>query len=549
MNTQINEAIPHQPEADTFDLRKSWEYMRNAAIGHKLMILLSSMLTVSIMLAYIIIWPKVYATEVIIIADSEDDRQRTEFYNQWNLFRNNNLRDEVSLISTRAVLVNTIDELGLTYDDVYHPFLSYAAHLWGESLVGRNYRKLKYMILGRACDPNCPSEAEQLRGKTVRDFGLGVSMIPQTESYVGKVAVRASTPRVAEIANTLVEKYLEERKLRYIREAQTSLDSLHEETEKARVELTETEKLKEAFYTKENILLEFEKDKVEVGKWLELKSLIIEAEALRATLEENILEVEHQLEQEQSHVISARVYKQNSRKVILQDQRVQLQFGLKQTELVYTPDAPEVRDIKKQIAAVTEMIKNQEEMEESQFNEALSETYESLRQNRGRLLSQLAGVNAGLAIRKAAETEMRERVGKIPSKMKITREMGREHSIQETKYLSLQNKLTIAAVSLATISSAPSSIKVVDWAVPVDKASWPKTKMFLLLALVMGAVVGFLLGLFLDLIFQRVNRFSLTPQHIGDALFATVRKDPNRLCQVFSLQPQPKPSLLMKLTR
>ena len=264
MNTLANEAIPHRPEADTFDLRKSWEYMRRAAIGHKPLILLCTLFTVSIMLMYIMIWPSIYMAEVTVIADAEDDKQRTEFFSHWNVFRSNNLRDEVLLINSRTILEKTVDELGLTYDDIYHPFLSYAAHLWGESLVGRSYRKVKYTIFGRPCDPDCPSEEEKLRAATVRDFAKGVALIPAPESYVGTVAVRGSTPRVSEMANTLVDKFLEARKLRYLDEAQKSHDSLLVETEKAKAALLESEALMEIYYTEKNILLEFEKDRVEV---------------------------------------------------------------------------------------------------------------------------------------------------------------------------------------------------------------------------------------------------------------------------------------------
>lgn len=549
MNTQAYEAIPHRPEADTFDLRKSWEYMRQAAIGHKPLILLCTLFTVSLMLLYIMIWPSNYAAEVTVIADAEDDKQRVEFYSRWNVFRSNNLRDEVLLINSRVILEKTYDELDLTYDDVYHPFLSYAAHLWGESLVGSSYRKLKYAVFGRACDPDCPTEEERLRAAAVRDFASGVVLIPAPESYVGTVAVRASSPRVTEMANTLVDKFLEARKLRYLDEAQKSYDSLLAETEKAKAELLESEELKEIYYTEKNILLEFEKDRVEVTKWLELKSNIVESESVKASLENTILEIERQLEEEPQKLVSATVFTKNSRSVILQDQLVRLKITLKRTENLYRPESPEISDIQKQIAAVTEMLRNEEEMEESQFNEVLSDTYESLRRSRAELQSSLAGVTAGLAVKYAAEANLREDVSRIPAKIKDTHAMGREHAILENKFLALQDKLTIAAVSLATVASAPASIKIVEGAMPVDKPYWPKKKMFLLFALFLGAFGGFMLGLFLDLINPRVNRFSLGGDPAGHVLFVTLRKDPDRLSQIFSVPPQPEPSLLIRLTR
>ena len=549
MNTRDSEAIPHRPEADSFDLRKSWEYMRQAAIGHMALILLCSMLAAGLMLLYVMIWPSVYQAEVTIMAEAEDDKHRVDFYSHWNVFRTNNLRDEVNLINSRVILEKTADELGLTYDDVYHPFLSYAAHLWGESLVGKSYRKVKYAIFGRPCDPDCPSDEELLRAKMLYDFSKGVVLIPAPDSYVGNVAVRASSPRVAEIANTLTEKFLEQRKLRYLNEAQKSYDSLLAETEKAKAELVKAEQQKEAYYTENNILLEYEKDRVAVTEWMTLKSQIVEAESRQAALENSLAEVERQFEMEQRQVVGARVFTKSSRKAILQDQLVRLKMALSQTETIYTQESPEVTSILEQMNAVNEMIRSEEEMEETQFNEVLSGNYESLRQSRDSMLSQLAGVNAELEIKRAAEAQMSEEVALIPGKIKVTHAMGRDHSILEGKFVALQNKLTVAAVSLATVASAPSSIQVVDPAIPATKPSWPMKKLFLVMALLFGAFGGFMLGLLLDLIHRRVNRYYLGPDLTGDVLFATVRKDSNRLTRIFDVPPPPRPTLLERLIR
>ena len=43
MNTQPIEAVPHIPEADTFDLGQSLDFIKRALIGHRLLILVSSL--------------------------------------------------------------------------------------------------------------------------------------------------------------------------------------------------------------------------------------------------------------------------------------------------------------------------------------------------------------------------------------------------------------------------------------------------------------------------------------------------------------------------
>lgn len=549
MNMQPTEAVPHIPEADTFDLRKSWDFLKQSIFGHKLLIGLTSLIAVIVMLLYIIIWPPVFMAEVIVLAEAPDDRQRESFYSHWNVFRSTHLPDEIELIGSRSVLMKTADSLNLTYDDVYHPFMSYAAYLWGDSLVGKTYRKLKYWIFPRACEPACPTEEERAYAWMLLDLAEGVALIPSPDSFVARVVVRGPSPRVAKIANTLIDVYLEERKLRAIAEARESYDSLKVEVDKAKAALLENEQLKEEYYTEQNLLMEFEKDKVEVTKWLELRAGILESESALATAEESLAEVERQLEGERQQVVSGRMYTQNTSKIALRSQLVELKMMLDQTRIRFRPDSPEVTDIEKQIASIELLIGDEDEMEESRVSEVLSSTYESLRQKKGNLQSGIAGLKAGLAIKKAAESELGEQVADIPAKLNVTHEMARLHNILEQRFLGLQGKLSLAEISMVTVATAPATLKIVDRALPPAKANWPKTRLFLLVALAMGAFGGAVLGLLLDLIYMRVNRYYLARERIGNGPFAILRKEPEYLSRVFLLAPPPKPRLLEKLSR
>ena len=549
MNTQVPEAVPHIPEADTFDLRKSWDFLKHSVIGHKILIGLTSAIAVFTMLMYIIIWPPVFMAEVVVLAEAPDDRQRESFYGHWNVFRSTHLPDEIELIKSKDVLMKTVDELNLTFDDVYHPFMSYAAYLWVDSLIGKGYRNVKYFIFPRACEPNCPSEEEFMYAWTLVDFAEGVALIPAPDSYVAKVVVRGPSPRVGRIANTLINIYLEERQLRAIAEAQQSYDSLKTEVDKARAALIADEQLKEQYYTDQNLLMEFEKDKIEVTKWLELKAGILEIEAALATAEVSLAEVERQFDAEHKDVISSRMFTQNANVIALRAQLVQLKISLEQTKLRFRPDSPEVADIEKQIASIQELMAGEEEMEESRVSEVLSATYESLRQKKANLRSGIAGLKAGLAVKRVAEAELGAQVASIPTKLNTTHEMARSHNILEQRYLGLQGKLSIAEISLATVMSAPATLKVVDRALAPGKANWPKTRLFLIVALVLGAVAGAALGLLLDLIYMRVNRHYLAREHIGSGPFAILRKDPEYMAKVFLLAPPPEPTLSEKLSR
>jgi len=549
MSNQLTEAVPHIPEADTFDLRRSWEFFKQSLIGHRYLIALTSFIAVFIMLMYIMIWPPAFQAEVLVQAEAPDDRQRESFYSHWNVFRGTHLPDEIELITSRAVLEKTAERLDLKWEDVHHPFMSYAAYLWGESLVGRSYRKVKYFLFPRGCEPNCPTEEERMHAWMLIDLSEGVGLIPSPDSYVARVVVRGPNPRVARIANTLVDVYLEERKLRSIEEARGSYESLKMEVDNARADLIEHERMKEEYYTEQNLLMELEKDKVEVTHWLALRSSILDKESALASAQQTLAIVESQLSNEREQIVSSRMYTQNANRIALRAQLVELKIQLDKTLVRFRPDSPEVTDLEKQIRSIDQLIQSEDEMEESRVNEVLSATYESLRQKRGNVLAGIAGLEAELAIKSAAEEEMGERVSGIPAKINVTHEMARQHNILEQRYLGLQGKLSIAEISMISVASAPATLKIVDSAMPPMKAYWPKTRMFLVAAFVLGAFGGAALGLLLDLLYRRVDRYYLLRERFGNGPFAILRNDAELITRNFLLAPPPKPGLLEKLAK
>ena len=66
------EAIPHVPEADSFDVKASLNNIKSSVIGHLWVVLVVFVLTVSAVTMYIVTWPPVFEASVVISADSED---------------------------------------------------------------------------------------------------------------------------------------------------------------------------------------------------------------------------------------------------------------------------------------------------------------------------------------------------------------------------------------------------------------------------------------------------------------------------------------------
>ena len=534
MNTELQEAIPHRPEADAFDPRKSWERIKLAVRGHTRLIAYTCLCSVAVVALYIIVWPPIYQAQVSIIADSKDDRQREEFYSYWNTFRKNSLPDEVAMMTSRSVLGGVVDKLGLTYDDVYHPFLSHLAYLWETSWVGRAYRKVKYFFFPRPNSPYRATPQQIERARILRDFKEGVALVPIPGTDAGSLVVQGPSPRVAQIANTLIDTYLEQRQQSFIAEAQAAHDSLAQVVGQAKAELDAIEAKIKEYDTKNTMLLALEKDRVEVSQWLEKRAQVVELEAMLASTQRTLSEVDRQLGEEHSEIVSSRVYARNPVKSSLEEHLSQLELELAALKLKFQPDSPEVADVQRQIDSLKKMISSEADNQEQQRSFALSTNYEELRQRRNLLASEVEGTRARLAVERQADAKLEQRVTATPERMNVSQDMAREREVAQKKYMALQDKLMVSAVSLGTIRSAPPALRVVARAFPPDSPEWPKTKLFLAAALALGAVLGTLLALMLDLVWRPVSRHNIPMLQTG-GIYAIVSVDSEFLAQLYSL--------------
>jgi len=546
LNTYLQEAIPHNPEADAFDPRRSWERIKLAVRGHTRLIAYTCLCSVAVVLVYIAVWPPIYQAQVSIVADSKDDRQREEFYSYWNTFRKNSLPDEVAMMTARSVLGGVADKLGLTYDDVYHPFLSHAAYLWETSSVGRAYRKVKYFFFPRPKGPYVATPQEIERARILRDFKEGVALVPVTGTDTGDLVVRGPSPRVAQIANTLIDTYLEQRQQGFIAEAQAAHDSLAQVVGEAKADLDAIEAKIEKYDTQNTMLLALEKDRVEVSQWLEKRAQIVDLEALLASTQRTLGEVDRQLGAEHPEIVSSRVYARNPVKSALEGHLSQLHMELAALKLKFQPESPEVADVQRQIDSITKLISSESDDQEQQRSLALSTNFEELRQRRNLLASEVQGTRARLAVEREAGANLEQRVTATPERMIVSQDMAREREVAQKKYMALQDKLMVSAVSLATIRSAPPAMRVVARAFPPDSPEWPKTKLFLAAALALGAVAGALLALILDLVWRPVSRYNIPTLQPG-GVYAIVSVDSEFLAQLYSLPASAKGRLLPKL--
>ena len=225
-------------EKDSFDFRTSWEAVRRACAGHKKVIFVTCLVTVGLVVAYVRIWPPIYAAEVVLIGDSGKDMSRESFYGGWSVFRNDPLTDEAQLLISGPVVSEVIHRLQLRDDEVYHTFFGYIGYASVKSTIGKKYRAIKEWFFPREHGPFDPTEGEVEAAQTRMDFKSGVSFERMMETNLGTLSVRGPTPRVGQIANTMVDVYLEQRRQRHVAEADTAARALAVELNKAQEGLT-----------------------------------------------------------------------------------------------------------------------------------------------------------------------------------------------------------------------------------------------------------------------------------------------------------------------
>lgn len=519
------EAIPHVPEADSFEFRSSLETILQAVRVRIWVVLATTVLTTGLVIAYIWIWPSTFQAEVMLAADSDKDFERASFYQGWNVFRREALGDEAALLTSRPVLVEVVKRLDLRYADVYHPFMSYLTHLWGESWLGKTYRKVKYWIFPRTPGPYEPTPEEIERFKVIKDFGDGVRVVQVKDASVGHLIVLASSQRVAEIANTLADVYLEMRRERHVGEAQKAYASLLEETTKAERELKELDQEIRQFRSDNGLLLVFEKDRLQLGQLQTYRAAIAELEAAIAEHESALAVVNRQLASEGEFISSDRVF----RDAALQDRLTKLEAQLAQTRQLFQPGSPEVRELEEQIRIATAGIGGARDAVPVRNSLRVGDSYEVLRARARSLESQLSGARASLAAKRAELARVQGLAQQLPEKMKVNQEFERRQLALEAKYKALNDKLSMAAVSVATARSAPAAMRVVTYASPPEKPSWPNTKYFIAAAVGAGLVLGVMAALFLELVFVRVNRYRLWERDEDYRVFAIVEQDPKFL--------------------
>jgi len=525
------EAIAHHPEADSFQFEGAFHTITQAVKGYKWVVLATILTTTLLVGAYIWIWPPVFEAEVMVAVDSDKDVQRTAFYQGWNIFRKDGLTEEGVLITSPQVLREVMRRLDLRYEDVYHPFSRYAIHLWTQSWVGRHYRKFKDWILGKEVNPRAPTPEEIERFKVLSDLKSSISIHPIAESSIGVLAVRASNQRVADIANTIVQVYLEQRRDRFTEEARHAHASLSEEAGKTQAEIDALDRQIRKFRLDSGAVLLFEKDRGQIGQYLTLRGSLADLRAVVAENRAALKVIDAQLAAEAGSLRSDRMFKEDAHK----DRLPKLETALLAARQSFQPTSREVRDLEEQIREAQLAIAGNAQSVVVRNSAKVGDNYEVLLAKRLTAEAALQGAMSAIESKKEDLASMSQLLDKIPEKMQVNHELERQQSTLESKYAGLNAKLAVAAISMATARSAPPAMRVVEPAQVPEQASAPQTKLLLAAAAFAGLVVGIIVALLLDIAHKRVTRHRLQSRNTSLRLIAVVGQDDKLLQSIFPL--------------
>ena len=516
---------PHL-ELDAIDWRTPLRRMRRAVTRHVGLILLSGVFAVVLLTVYERIFPQVFIAEAVLQAEGEDV-VRAAYYANWNVFRKGDLKSEPAMVTSGRVMQGVVTALDLKFVDVHHSFLTHVTYLWTDSWLGKRYRSFKQWLFPPAPGAYQPTPEEIERARTADAFKDGVTVDTLPGTTFARVIVKAPNGRAAEYANKVVDVYIAERAKLFRNEADAAFKSLETEVMRSGAELAAIDQRRMEFDIANKVVLDFEKDKLVVGSWAALQSSINDTKASIASLEASRGVIERQLDSEPAEIVSGNRLEGSRSRALLQTREVELNAALVQTRERYVADSPEVTQLERFLTETRVMLKQEPALVDVGQDRIVNPLRTDLRQRLTGVLSQLAAAKASLTEKQAPLVELESRIGQIPSLVKQITEINRSRETLELRHKLLRERAMMADVSRATVSTSAQSVKVIDYASPPMKASWPRNIILVPAALGVGWLVGILAAVLHELFSAKVNRDRLVARR-NLPLYALISLNGNR---------------------
>src|SRR3954471_17515815 len=100
--------------ADVFDLRSALLHIWDSCRVHAWIIVLCPIITIAFVTFYVVNWQPIYTAKALLLAEAKGDTTREQFYYFWNMFRKEDAKSEVGMMTSNAVLSDVVKQLGLT---------------------------------------------------------------------------------------------------------------------------------------------------------------------------------------------------------------------------------------------------------------------------------------------------------------------------------------------------------------------------------------------------------------------------------------------------
>jgi len=322
----------------------------------------------------------------------------------------------------------------------------------------------------------------------IEDLREKISVDTVVNTRLLEVTVSSPDPEMAKkIANTVAEVFIRRNISSQRRESNAALSFLSDQVEKVGERLREAEERLKEYKEKESFGELSEQARLLVNQLSELEGSYQQAKISREEIEARLLEIRNQLREVDREWVSSTIISNNPIVQNLRAQLTNLQIRLAQLEREFSPQDPQIIQVKAQIEETKRQLQNEVETVVSSKVSTISPVYTQLYT---KLVNYETEVNALRAKEEALKdliSRYRNKVEQLPEQeLKLAR-LERDVKVNESLYITLleaKNKTEIQS------ASEIGSIEVIDPAIKPIEPVKPNKKLNTLVGLVLGLFCG-----------------------------------------------------------
>jgi len=327
-------------------------------------------------------------------------------------------------------------------------------------------------------------------GETISARSLRDSLTVSGNNETNLITIKASytDPEVAkDIANTLVEVFIEENEKMNRAQLQSASRFIGEQLEETQDNLSRLEKELLEYKTEKGIAYPAEQGRATLNKLIDLETTraqtVVELEYARASLEE----AEKQLQEQDREVESSRTLGVNPEIKDLRSRLLSLEMELLGLLETYTESHPEVVQVKNQIEAIEKRIENTVEEIVSSRTESSNPIHDSLRREIIQLQTSIIARETKIETYDQQIEQASEELGTLPEEEMALLRLERENQVAENLYILLMERQSEVQIQEAMQIA---DIFTVDPAVVEDSPISPRIRLNMALSGVLALMLG-----------------------------------------------------------